>query len=97
MLDDSDATGQSGFDKTKQFIVMLLKSYTLGEASLRIKVVYYSQTKVQIFTFDADTKSTEYISQIQALTFTGGQQNVISILQSIQSFYMTFQRSGAGK
>ncbi|XP_064643718.1 sericin 1-like isoform X21 [Lineus longissimus] len=96
-LDASSATGSSGFVKAQQFIIMLLQTYKLGGESLRLKVVYSRGASIQVFTFDRDAETQAYISEIQGCSYSGANLNIDLIFQRINSFYLSFQRSGAGR
>ncbi|XP_064644083.1 uncharacterized protein LOC135497960 [Lineus longissimus] len=96
-LDGSSGTGASAFSKSQQFIIMMLKTYILGGNSLRLKVVYSNGANIQIFTFDNDAQTQTYVNQINGCRYSGSALNIQLIFQKITSFYLSFQRAGAGR
>ncbi|XP_064629318.1 collagen alpha-1(I) chain-like [Lineus longissimus] len=91
ILDTSSSNGQSGFGRSRQYILMLLRLFILGPSGLRLKVIYYTK-HVHVLTFDVETKVKMYMNEVMSIPYMGGRIDILKIFLKVKVEFTTFFR-----
>ncbi|XP_069765096.1 von Willebrand factor [Narcine bancroftii] len=74
ILEASDKVGEHNFDKTKEFIIKMIKQFKVANETTHVTVIQYANTVNEEFNFRSTQNSWEVVERIKQMQFRGGDQ-----------------------
>ncbi|XP_051890123.1 von Willebrand factor [Pristis pectinata] len=91
LLEASDKVGEDNFNKTKEFVIKMIKQFKVAEETTHVSVIQYADTVNEEFDFTSTQSNWEVIERIKQMRFHGGEQTNTgkAILHLIESTLTT--------